>query len=731
MRRSTSSSGARRFDERPEWLQVGRARRARARLDAAPRCLPGQGVRRGAVRRAIGCSSRSSARSTALSGVDPEREQRWNVYAVSLLAFSAISVLGLYLRSSASRARCRSTRPTSTGVPPALVVQHRGQLRHEHELAELRRRVDDEPPHPDGRAGGAELRLGGGRHRRRGRADPRPRPATQRARSGTSGSTSTRTTTRVLLPLAFVVRARASSSQGVVQNFHGPRRHHGRGRAARRSPAGPIASQEAIKELGTNGGGPYNANSAHPFENPNAVHEPAPDLALLLIPFALTYTFGRLVEGPAQGWVVFAAMFVALARRGAASRCRSSRTATRRLDSASARPAGGNMEGKEVRFGPAASASSPRSTTGTSTGAVNARARQLHAARRRGPARQHDVGEVSPGGVGVGPLRDADLRAARGVHRRPDGRPNARVPRQEDPGAEMKLVVLYILVVPLADPRLRGDRRCCSSTAQVVDPQPRPARPLRDRLRLHVRGEQQRLGVRRPDRQHRLVQHDARPRHARRALPAHRPGARDRRLAGAQAAGPGIGRDVPDRHAAVRRPARRRRRSSSSASRTSPSLALVGTDRLEHLPTLDETRPSSAPSSTRKRSARCSTARSSRRASRQLREARPAPDGAQPGHVRRRGRQRARHGPLLRPSARRHRQRLRRRSSRSGSGSPSCSRTSPRRWPRAAARRRPTTLRKTRSETIAPSPRVRTARSRTCRARASRRRRGRRRRRAR
>ena len=106
--------------------------------------------------------------------------------------------------SSGSRAHLPLNPDHLKGVSPELVVQHRGQLRHQHELAELRRRVDDEPPHPDGRARGAELRVGRGRAGGRGGADPRPGPAPASARSATSGSTSSARTLRILLPLAFV-----------------------------------------------------------------------------------------------------------------------------------------------------------------------------------------------------------------------------------------------------------------------------------------------------------------------------------------------------------------------------------------------------------------------------------------------------------------------------------------------------------------------------------------------
>ena len=113
----------------------------------------------------------------------------------------------------------------------------------------------------------------------------------------------------MLLPLAAVI-AIVLVSQGVVQNLNGFTEATTVEGAAQSIPGGPIASQEAIKELGTNGGGPYNANSAHPFENPNGFSNFVELLAILAIPFALTYAFGRLVGDQRQGWAVFAAMFV-------------------------------------------------------------------------------------------------------------------------------------------------------------------------------------------------------------------------------------------------------------------------------------------------------------------------------------------------------------------------------------------------------------------------------------
>ena len=211
------------------------------------------------------------------------------------------------------------------------------------------------------------------------------------------------------------------------------------------------------------------------------------------------------------------------------------------------RAAGGNMEGKEVRFGPAACGLFAASTTGTSTGAVNAMHDSFTPIGGAVPLVNMMLGEVSPGGVGSGLYGMLVFALLVGVHRRAHGRPNARVPRQEDPGGRDEARRALHPRRAVAGPRVRAAISVVlDERAQGVDPQPRTARPHRDRLRVHVGGEQQRLGVRRAHRQHRLVQHDARARDARRPVPADHPGARDRRLARPQAAG------------ARRRPARSR-----------------------------------------------------------------------------------------------------------------------------------------------------------------------------
>ncbi len=245
----------------------------------------------------------------------------------------------------------------------------------------------------------------------------------------------TRATLYVLLPLALLL-ALALVSQGVIQNFRAYQdvttletltwqqpKTDAAGNALKDAagnpvqetqstrtqtlPMGPIASQESIKELGTNGGGFLNANSAHPYENPTALSNLLEMLAILAIPAALTYTFGRTVGDTRQGWAVLAAMailFVALLLVVEHSEQQGNPLVARLgVDqAASATQAGGNMEGKETRFGIAASALFASVTTATSCGAVNGMHDSYTPLGGFVPLFQMQLGEVVFGGVGTG-----------------------------------------------------------------------------------------------------------------------------------------------------------------------------------------------------------------------------------------------------------------------------------------------------------------------------------------
>jgi potassium-transporting ATPase potassium-binding subunit len=172
-------------------------------------------------------------------------------------------------------------------------------------------------------------------------------------------------------------------------------------------PMGPVASQEAIKLLGTNGGGFTNANSAHPYENPTPFSNLLEMLAMVLIPAALTYTFGKMVGDTRQGWAVLAAMlilFVSLVSLvGHSEQVGNPRIAALGVDqAASLHQSGGNMEGKETRFGIGASALFTTIATGTSTGAVNSAHDSLTPLGGFVPLFNMQLGEVVLGGVGTG-----------------------------------------------------------------------------------------------------------------------------------------------------------------------------------------------------------------------------------------------------------------------------------------------------------------------------------------
>ena len=209
----------------------------------------------------------------------------------------------------------------------------------------------------------------------------------------------TRCTLYILVPIAFVV-ALFLVSQGAVQTFNGSTTVTTLQGAHQAIAVGPVASQEAIKELGNNGGGFFNANSAHPFENPNALTNWVEMFLILLIPFALTNTFGRMTGDERQGWALFAAMMlILLVAVGVAT---ASEIRGNPLYPSGVATALGNMEGKEVRFGAATSALFASVTTGTSTGAVNASLDSFLPLGGLVPLALIQLGEITPCGIGAG-----------------------------------------------------------------------------------------------------------------------------------------------------------------------------------------------------------------------------------------------------------------------------------------------------------------------------------------
>jgi potassium-transporting ATPase potassium-binding subunit len=291
----------------------------------------------------------------------------------------------------------------------------------------------------------------------------------------------TRATLYVLLPLA-VLFALLLGSQGVIQNFSAYKdvqtvetltfqapKTDAAGNALKDAagnpvtetqttdkqtlPMGPIASQESIKLLGTNGGGFLNANSAHPYENPTPLSNFLEMLAVLIIPAALTYTFGRMVGDTRQGWAILTAMLILFVTLGSTAiyneQLGNPRVAALGVDQlASAQQSGGNMEGKEVRFGIGASALFGTITTVTSTGAVNSAHDSYTPLGGFVPLFNMQLGEVVLGGVGTG-LYSALVFAIIGVFIA--GLMIGRTPEylgKKIEAFEMKMSSIAILVMP-------------------------------------------------------------------------------------------------------------------------------------------------------------------------------------------------------------------------------------------------------------------------------------------
>lgn len=287
----------------------------------------------------------------------------------------------------------------------------------------------------------------------------------------------TRATVRILLPIAFV-SALVFASQGMIQNFNGFTEAETLEGANQAIAGGPFASQEAIKELGTNGGGSLNANAAHPFENPNGLTNLLEMFLILLIPFALTYTFGRFARNQKQGWAVFAAMFVLWFASAFIAQAFET-GGNPRLDRAgatqevTAAQGGGNMEGKEARLGSAACGLHAATTTGTSTGSVNCFHDSMTPAGGAVPLANMMLGEVSPGGVGAG-LYGMLVFAVLSVFIA--GLMVGRTPEylgKKIQAQEMKLIVLYLLAVPLVVLAFTGASVVLESAkASILNPGP-------------------------------------------------------------------------------------------------------------------------------------------------------------------------------------------------------------------------------------------------------------------
>jgi potassium-transporting ATPase potassium-binding subunit len=204
----------------------------------------------------------------------------------------------------------------------------------------------------------------------------------------------------ILLPLSGIV-AVILMSQGVIQTLGHYRMVHGIQGFTQLIARGPVASQIAIKQLGTNGGGFFNVNSAHPFENPTPISNFVEAFSILWIPAALTYTFGKMVGNSRQGWALFAAMWILMVV-GFAMTVPGERHATPAMRAAGLSASAQNLEGKEVRIGPDESSLWAVATTDASNGSVNSMHDSYQALGQAAPMFNIAVGEVIWGGVGSG-----------------------------------------------------------------------------------------------------------------------------------------------------------------------------------------------------------------------------------------------------------------------------------------------------------------------------------------
>ncbi|MFI5528759.1 potassium-transporting ATPase subunit KdpA [Kitasatospora sp. NPDC051853] len=372
-------------------------------------------------------------------GVDPEADQRWPVYLRSVLAFSAVSVLFLYgfqrVQNHLLLNLGMDAVPSHTAWNTAISFvtntnwqSYSGESTMGHLVQMAGLAVQNFVSAAVGIAVMATLIRGFARNRT--------------DRVGNFWVDLVRISLRLLLPLAIVF-ALVLVANGAVQNFHGFHEVATLAGDPQSVPGGPVASQEVIKELGTNGGGFFNANSAHPFENPNGFSNVLEIFLLLVIPFALPRTFGKMVGDNRQGYAIVAVMglfwvasaalitFFEFQHSGVASQA-----------------AGAGMEGKEQRFGIAASSLFAASTTLTSTGAVNSFHDSYSPFGGGLTVFNMMLGEIAPGGTGSG-MYGMLILAVVAVF--VAGLMVGRTPEylgKKLGGREMKFASLYILTTP-------------------------------------------------------------------------------------------------------------------------------------------------------------------------------------------------------------------------------------------------------------------------------------------
>ena len=396
--------------------------------------------------RALGPLERAIYR---LCGIDPGREQGWREYAMALLAFSALGLIVTYAIQ-----RLQHLLPFNPqGLPPvepALAFNTAASFTTntnwqsyvgETTMGYLTQMAGLAWHNFTSAAAGiaVAVALARGLTRRSDGASP-----------GTIGNfwaDVVRSTVYLLLPLSSVF-ALLLVSQGVIQNLSPYREVATLDGGTQLLAMGPVASQEAIKELGTNGGGFFNANSAHPFENPTPLTNLIEMILIFVIPAGLTYTFGRMAGNQRQGWALFAAM-ACLFAAGVSTAYWAERAGNPALAGVGVEQAPGNMEGKEVRFGIANSALFATVTTDASCGAVNAMHDSFTPLGGLVPLFNIQLGEVVFGGVGAG-LYGMLVMAILAVFIA--GLMVGRTPEylgKKIETREIKLAMLYALVFPL------------------------------------------------------------------------------------------------------------------------------------------------------------------------------------------------------------------------------------------------------------------------------------------
>ena len=375
-----------------------------------------------------------------LVGVDSRADQRWPVYAISVLAFSFVSVVALYVLQ-----RVQSGLPWSIGLPnvePGLAFNTAASFvtntnwqaySGESTMSHLTQMAGLAVQNFVSAAVGIAVAVALIRGFTRSKTD----------RIGNFWVDLVRLVVRVLLPFS-IVAAIALLAMGAVQNLSAGTDLSTLIGGHQTVTGGPVASQEAIKDLGTNGGGFYNANSAHPFEDPTALSSWFEIFLLLLIPVALTRTFGVMVEDKRQGYALLAAMAVIWGVMvGGVTALEANHPGT------AFQSAGASMEGKETRFGEWESSLFAVSTTGTSTGSVNSFHSSFTGVSGGLLLLNMGLGEVAPGGTGSG-LYGILVLALLSVF--VAGLMVGRTPeylRKKVTGREIKLVSLYILTMPL------------------------------------------------------------------------------------------------------------------------------------------------------------------------------------------------------------------------------------------------------------------------------------------